>query len=284
MIEQPRRAAVLGSPIGHSLSPVLHRAAYSSLGLDWRYDALDVREDELAEFVDALDDAWVGLSLTMPLKTAILPLLHDASDTVETVGAANTVLLRDGRRHGHNTDVMGMVRAIRELAEEAAGGQLAGPSPAFPRATILGGGATARSALAALHRLGAEVVYAALRDPGKGADLLRISGDLGMDLRIVSWDEAHHHLDADVVISTVPGGAADRYAQDVPDDPGILLDVAYGEQAGTLVPAWRARGAVAADGLLLLLWQAVDQVALMTGRDAPVDEMRAALMGAVGRG
>ncbi|MFM9134051.1 MAG: shikimate dehydrogenase [bacterium] len=268
-----RRAAVLGSPIGHSLSPVLHRAAYAALGLDWRYDALDVREDELAEFMDSLDDRWVGLSLTMPLKTAVLPLLHDTSPTVDAVGAANTVVVRDGRRHGHNTDVMGMVRAIREMA----------PHADLSRATILGGGATAGSAIAALDLLGIEVAYAALRDPAKGAHLVRIAAGLGRDLRIVSWEEAHHHLDADLVVSTVPGDAADRYAQDVPDDPGILLDVAYGDQAGHLVPAWRARGGMAEGGLPLLLWQAADQVRLMTGQEPPVDAMRTALEAAVAR-
>lgn len=269
MTDAFKRAAVLGSPIGHSLSPALHRAAYAALGLPWRYDALDVREEELAEFVDAMDDSWIGLSLTMPLKTAVLPLLHDASDTVHVVGAANTVVVRDGRRHGHNTDVMGMVRAIREIS----------PDSDLTTATILGGGATARSAIAAIHRMGIDVAYAALRDPGRGAHLSRIAAELGCELRIVSWDEAHHHLDADLVISTVPGDAADRYAQEVPDEPGILLDVAYGDQAGTLVPAWRAGGGAAADGLALLLWQAADQVRLMTGLEAPVDAMRAALDG-----
>ena len=262
-----KRAAVLGSPIGHSLSPALHRAAYAALGIPWRYDALDVREDELAEFMDSMDDSWAGLSLTMPLKTAVLPLLHDTSETVDVVGAANTVVIREGRRHGHNTDVMGMVRAIREMSPEAD----------LTNATILGGGATARSAIAAIHGLGIDVAYAALRDPARGAHLSRIASALGCELRIVSWEEAHHHLDADLVISTVPGDAADRYAQQVPDDPGTLLDVAYGDQAGTLVPAWRAGGGAAADGLALLLWQAADQVRLMTGLEAPVDEMRAAL-------
>jgi hypothetical protein len=105
---------VLGRPIAHSLSPSLHRAAYAALGLDWRYDAVDVGEPELPGFLDALGSEWAGLSLTMPLKTAVLPLLDEVSALARDVAAANTVLLRDGRRHGDNTDVPGIVAALAE--------------------------------------------------------------------------------------------------------------------------------------------------------------------------
>lgn len=108
-----RRAAVLGSPIGHSLSPVLHRAAYAALGLDWSYEAIDVDEAGLAGFLDGLDESWAGLSLTMPLKRTVIPLLHGLSPTAAAVDAVNTVLLHgDGRRIGDNTDVAGMVAAL----------------------------------------------------------------------------------------------------------------------------------------------------------------------------
>src|SRR4051794_12969885 len=100
-----RRAAVLGSPIAHSLSPALHRAAYIELGLDWTYDAIECDEAALPAFVQSLDASWVGLSLTMPLKRAVLPLLAEMSETVRLTGAANTVLFRDGRTVGDNTDV-----------------------------------------------------------------------------------------------------------------------------------------------------------------------------------
>lgn len=274
MTASPHRAAVLGSPIGHSLSPVLHRAAYAVLGLDWSYRAVDVDEERLPGFLDSCDDTWAGLSLTMPLKTSVLPLLHERSRLVDVVGAANTVLFRHGRRIGENTDVPGMVRAIRELAPNAE-----------PRtATILGGGATARSALAAVDLLGVETVYAGLRDPGRGAHLQAVGAALGCSVRLVSWEEASHHLDTDIVVSTVPGRAADGYAQALPEAPGTLLDVAYGDQAGELVAAWNSRGGRAADGLSLLLWQAADQVRLMTGREAPVEAMRSALMRAAREG
>src|SRR5688572_28400212 len=101
----PGRCAVLGSPIEHSLSAELHRAAYVELGLDWRYDAVEVDEAGLAGFLDGLGPEWRGLSLTMPLKRAVVPLLDEVRDRAVEAGAANTVLLGEGRRVGHNTDV-----------------------------------------------------------------------------------------------------------------------------------------------------------------------------------
>src|SRR3954465_4946696 len=93
---RPRsRAAVLGHPTPHSLSPSLHRAAYAALGLDdWRYDAFDVTEEGLPGFVADLDGPWAGLSLTMPLKQTVIPLLDHIEPLAQVVGAVNTVLLQ----------------------------------------------------------------------------------------------------------------------------------------------------------------------------------------------
>ena len=109
-----RRAAVLGHPIEHSLSPVLHRAAWAALGLDWTYDRIDVVGADLPAFLDSLDESWVGLSLTMPLKRDVLPLLDEIDDIARATGAVNTVLLDGGRRRGTNTDVAGLVVALDE--------------------------------------------------------------------------------------------------------------------------------------------------------------------------
>src|SRR3954453_11988238 len=138
-----RRCAVVGSPIAHSLSPALHRAAYAALGLDWEYDGIEVVSGGLAAFLGGLGPEWCGLSLTMPLKQEVLPLLHERSRLVEITGAANTVVLRDRERHGHNTDVQGMVAALREAGVER-----------VDRAALIGAGATAASAVVALHDLG----------------------------------------------------------------------------------------------------------------------------------
>ena len=157
--EPTRRCAVLGSPVAHSLSPVLHRAAYRALGLSgWTYEAHDVDEAGLAAFLDALDDGWRGLSLTMPLKRTVLPLLDEVDEQAARASAANTVLLHGGRRSGHNTDVPGAVGALQERRQ--------GP---LRRAVVLGGGATAGSVVLALADLGCEDVTLMVRDPARAA-------------------------------------------------------------------------------------------------------------------
>lgn len=157
-----RRAAVLGSPIAHSLSPVLHRAAYEAAGLTgWSYDSFDVDEAALPGFLDRLGPEWAGLSLTMPLKRAVIPLLDEVSDTAASVDAVNTlVFTEDGRRRGDNTDIPGMVAALREHGIEEVGS-----------AAILGAGATASSALAALARICTGEVVAYVRSEARAAEM-----------------------------------------------------------------------------------------------------------------
>ena len=268
-----RRAAVLGSPISHSRSPVLHRAAYAALGLDWSYDAIDVTTSDLAGFLDTCRwPDWAGLSLTMPLKTDVLPLLDDVSETASLTRAANTIVFTEQGRAGHNTDVAGMKRAL----EEAHGG---GFVP--QRGAIIGSGATARSALAALARMGAREIDVIARSPERARDLLPLGSDLGVVVSVSPW-ESPAPIEADAVIATVPPRAADVLAARVPPAPGVLLDVAYGSGVTALTSAWTRAGGVCADGLDLLLWQAVDQVRLMTGQEPPVAVMRDALVAEAG--
>ncbi len=263
-----RRAAVLGHPIDHSLSPVLHRAAYAALGLDWVYDRIDVTADALPAFLDSLDSSWAGLSLTMPLKFDVLPLLDVVDPVAVSTGAANTVVLTGGRRTGHNTDVDGLVAALDEHS--------AGTGPAV----VLGSGATARSAIAALSRRGSAHVTVYARRPEAAAGLVATAGSVGIDLEVAPWSRAAAGLGADVVISTVPRGAADLLGAHVPAAPGTLLDVVYDPWPTALAVAWSQRGGEVASGLDLLLHQAVRQVRLMTGLEAPAGVMRAALRAA----
>jgi shikimate dehydrogenase len=264
-----RRAAVLGSPIAHSLSPTLHRAAYAGLGLGWRYDALEVDADGLSGFLRACGPEWVGLSLTMPLKRAVLPLLDTATDLVRLVGAANTVVFGPGGAAGHNTDVAGIVAALRGIEAQ--------PGPAL----VLGGGATAASALAALAQLGCPSVVVRARRPEVVSGLADVAATLGVELTAAGWPGAHEPLPdrgvATIVVSTVPGAAAARLGGAVPQDPGALLDVSYAPWPSALVSAWRAGGGAAASGEEMLLHQAVAQVELMTGRVPDVTAMRSAL-------
>ena len=253
-----RRAAVLGAPISHSLSPVLHRAAYSALGLTgWDYTAHRVTEAELPGFLADLGGEWAGLSLTMPLKAAVLPLLDAASPVVEVVGAANTVLLRDGRRVGDNTDVPGMVAALS-----------AGPDRPVevPYAAVLGGGATARSALAALAAVTADV-RAYVRTPARATELTATAEAVGLRLTIRPWAGAAEALSAPLVVNTTPAGAADALVAQTPTTVGTLFEVLYEPWPTPLAAAWTARGGPVVDGLELLVQQAVLQVGLMTGAD-----------------
>lgn len=252
------RAAVLGSPIAHSLSPVLHAAAYAALGLDgWHYGRHECREDGLAGFVAGLGPEWAGLSLTMPLKRVALDVADEVAPLAAATGAANTLVLRDGRRVAHNTDVHGLVAAI-------------GPLPAGARAVVLGAGGTAQAALAALQELGVADVAVLVRDVGRTGELRAAAERLGVAPSVALLDPAR--LDGpDVVVSTLPGGAADGLVARA----GVVVDVVYHPWPTAFAAAADARRVVS--GLEMLLHQAAAQVELMTGKPGPVEAMRAAL-------
>ncbi|MEU7116714.1 shikimate dehydrogenase [Streptomyces sp. NPDC046182] len=263
-----RRAAVLGSPIAHSLSPVLHRAAYAALGLDtWSYDRFEVDEAGLPGFVEGLDESWAGLSLTMPLKRAIIPLLDAISDTAASVEAVNTVVLTDdGRRVGDNTDIPGLVAALRERGVEK-----------VDSAAVLGAGATASSALAALSRICTGPVTAYVRSEARAEEMRGWGARLGVDVRTADWAHADRAFAAPLVIATTPAGTTDALAAEVPDAPGTLFDVLYHPWPTPLAAAWSERGGAVLGGLDLLVHQAVLQVEQMTGvAEAPLAAMRAA--------
>ncbi len=264
------RAAVLGSPIAHSLSPVLHRAAYDALGLAWSYDAIEVRPEELGTFVDAMDDSWAGLSLTMPLKQTVLPLLDTVSGLVVGTGAANTVLRRHGALRGENTDVDGIVEALREAGVAAVG-----------RSVVLGGGATAASALAALQRLGDPAPTVLVRSAGRAGPLLAAAERLGAQPVLGPLEPQALAVGVDVVISTVPAGALDDFAGRLvlSGQLPVLLDVVYAPWPTALGAAYAGAGATVVGGAVMLLHQAAAQVTLMTGLPAPLEAMRAALGG-----
>ncbi|MER8046282.1 shikimate dehydrogenase [Streptomyces sp. NPDC094032] len=263
-----RRAAVLGSPIAHSLSPVLHRAAYRELGLDdWSYDRFEVDEAALPGFVAELDGSWAGLSLTMPLKRAIIPLLDEVTDTAASVEAVNTVVFtEDGRRIGDNTDIPGIVAALRERAVEK-----------VDSAAILGAGATASSALAALAVICSGPVTAYVRSEARAEEMRGWGERLGVDVRTAAWDDAAEAFAAPLVVATTPAGTTDALAAAVPDAPGTLFDVLYDPWPTRIAAAWSARGGKVVGGLDLLVHQAVLQVEQMTGRaPGPLAAMRAA--------
>ncbi len=276
---------MLGSPIAHSLSPVLHTAAYRELGLTgWSYQAIECDEAGLPRLLATLGPEWAGLSLTMPLKRAVLPLLDRSDRLVAAAGAANTVLLAGGSRAGYNTDVPGMITALAE-----AGVTLDGP------VLMLGGGATACSALAALSRGGAAAVTVAVRNPATAGPLLEVAGRCGIQVRLVAFgpgeqrdtwlaEQRGRARPWRLALSTVPAGAADEYADLIENGQlaaDAVFDVLYHPWPTRIAAAAGTAGASVIGGFELLLHQAAGQVRLMTGAAAPVAAMRAAGLAAL---
>jgi shikimate dehydrogenase len=268
------KAAVLGNPVAHSLSPVLHTAAYQALGLDeWTYQAIRCDEAALPAFVTSRGPDWAGLSLTMPLKRTVLPLLDHVDPLAAVTGGANTVVFRPDGRHGYNTDVQGIVDALAEAG-----------APAPGSVTILGAGATACSALAALPELGATAADVVVRDPSRAAGLLAAAERLHLRVRLRPFTDLEAGQETsdsipDLLISTVPAGVTDQYSERMrltARAPTALLDVVYAPWPTPLAEAASAAGAMVASGFAMLLHQAAAQVELMTGKPAPLEVMRTA--------
>lgn len=265
------KAAVLGKPIEHSLSPVIHNAGFAAAGLtDWIYTRHECDEPALARFVDSLDDAWAGLSLTMPLKEIALAVADEATPVAEAIGAANTLVFRDGRRLADNTDAPGIVDALAEIGLTAA-----------DEVAVLGAGGSARGALAAAQSLGASGVTVYARRREAIDELEPVASRLGLRLKAASWDEAVLAGRADLVIATVPKGATDDLLLDWRAG-SVLFDILYDPWPTPLAAAAEREGVRVLDGLALLLAQAVRQWTQFTGVDeAPVAAMREALYAAV---
>jgi len=270
------RAAVLGHPIAHSLSPVLHAAAYRALGLDrlgWQYTAVDMTSPALPDFIDSLGAEWAGLSLTMPLKESVLPLLDEVEPDAAAVRAVNTVVFDganvfDGaKRRGYNTDITGLVGIVSQAG--VTGGT----------ATVLGAGATARSAVAALARCGVRHVVAVARRREAAQEIVDLAATFDTSAVVGGWPANDRDLSSDVVINTVAAGAVSSLAP--PAAPALLVDVLYDPWPTPLATVWDKAGGRVIGGLDLLVRQAVEQVALMTGRRPDMDAMRTAGLAAL---
>ena len=263
------RAAVLGAPVAHSLSPVLHGAAYRELGLTgWQYDAIECDEQRLPGLLDTLGPEWAGLSLTMPLKRAVLPLLDETQPLAAEVGAANTVVFSGGQRQGFNTDVSGIVTALREAGVKSAG-----------NAVVLGSGATACSALAALRETGAAVATVAVRSRSRAGPLLAVAERLGVEVTLADAGTELVARSWDLLISTVPAAGAEQAAARLADGSltaGAVFDVSYDPWPTVLAAAAALAGSTVISGYEMLVHQAAAQIELMTGCVAPVSVMRTA--------
>ena len=271
-----RRAAVLGSPITHSLSPVLHEAAYQALDLGgWHYGKIECDEARLPGLVDGMGPEWAGLSLTMPLKRVAMVVADEVSPLADAVGAANTLVFAAGPggaaiRRADNTDVAGMILALREAGLAR-----------VEQAVILGAGGTAQAALAAVCELGDQEPIVLVRNVARTGELRETAERLGMRPAISDRLFTDPLPAADLVISTLPAGAADPLSATRWKPCTMLLDVVYAPWPTPLASSARDAGCPVVSGITVLLYQAVAQVELMTGHPGPVEAMRSALVAAV---
>lgn len=271
-------AAVLGSPIAHSLSPLLHQSAYSSLGLEIAYRKIEIDEGQIADFLANISPQCAGLSLTMPLKQAVIPHLDQLDGMAKVTGVVNTVVFAGGGiKAGFNTDVHGIIAAIREKQGEN--------SP--KRAVVIGSGATGCSAVAALAHLRIPEVTIVARGATKPGNALQKSAKMGIYPKFIPL-----HLpapakaaieEADLVISTLPKMVADDFFGQIHPRRGqLLLDVVYDPWPSRLVQNFEQAGATIIPGWLMLLHQAVMQVSLFTSQMPSIAPMRQALLDRLG--
>lgn len=247
------RCAVLGSPIVHSLSPAMHRAAYATLGLEWSYGAFDVAEGELREFVSEHRDGWRGYSVTAPLKREAAALAVSRDDDVQALGVANTLVAADNGWAAHNTDVPGAVNALRGVGIQA-----------VRRLRILGAGATAASLALAAKRLGATEVELRVREVARAGRTATAIESIGLAVTVVPM-----HVDVvetvDLLASTVPGAALAGHEHAWVGSAEAVFDVVYDPWPSELMRSAQTEGTPLVTGLDLLAHQAVLQVELMTG-------------------
>ena len=271
-----RWAAVLGRPVAHSLSPALHRAAYRALGLDgWTYDAIDCAAEDVAAVVAGAGPQCAGFSVTMPGKRAAFAVAARRTDGAELVGAANTLLPGPHGWTAANTDVDGVVGALAAYRTEVTDRDV----------VLLGAGGTAQAALVAAQRMGARDVHALVRDPARAGELRATAARAGIALNVhtVGSAAADRQLArVHVLISTLPPHAADPLAERTWSDRVVVLDAVYAGGPTPLARAVTRAGGRAVGGVEMLVHQAGAQVRLMTGRAAPLDAMRAALIPAAG--
>lgn len=266
-----RRAAVIGSPVAHSLSPALHRAGFAAAGLDdWSYEAIECDAAGVAALLDGLPADWAGLSVTMPNKAAAAAVADRRSPRVEQLGVANTLFRRHVGWCAENTDIDGILGALAATR-----------APAPTAVLILGGGGTTLAVIAALAEVGSPRLVLAGRRPESTVAAVDLAERLGLATRTIGFDDDAVRAAAanvDLVVSTVPAGAADHLAGAVAGAP-VLLDVLY-HPWPTALAAARTGGTVT--GLDMLLHQAFRQFLLFTGVPAPTAAMRDGLRAASG--
>lgn len=279
-----KHAGLIGYPLGHSISPVIHNAAYAAMGLDLLYDAWSTPPDEIGAAIERLRGPdYLGLQVTVPHKQAVMPFLDELDVTSQAIGAVNTIAKRDGRLIGHNTDRGGYIRSLRE----------AGCEPAGQHVLILGYGGAQRAVAFGLAEAGAASIAIAGRRPdgiATAAAQLRAVSSVPVT-EVASGEEALAGATetATLIVNCTPLGMRHTDSEGASPLPGHLLrpgqwvsDAVYNPLETALLRLAREAGARPVDGLGMLLFQAVEAIEIWTGRrDVPVGEMRRAALSAL---
>lgn len=244
------KAAVLGSPIAHSLSPMLHMAAYRTLGIEGEYTAIEVKNDQLESFLHSVDSTWTGFSLTMPLKEKVLQLAGEVDHLAESIQSANTLVRSAQGWRATTTDVKGFQEALHAHGVDE-----------FTKVLIIGSGATARAAVSAVDQVNREIQVIHRNHEREGA--MRKSAPHS-SIEFLPW---HSLLPvADLTINTTPAGVADHFASQITTSPsGLFFEALYNPWPTKMLNDWRRNGGEVIDGLDLLIYQGIDQIEFMTG-------------------
>ncbi|MGB3414242.1 MAG: shikimate dehydrogenase [Microbacteriaceae bacterium] len=259
------RLAVIGHPIAHSKSPALYRSAYDTLEIPMSFQAFDVLPEGLSEFVATETPPLRAFAITMPHKVEIIPLLDVLSPLAAELQVVNAVVIseRNGKtyRYGYNTDVYGIVGAIQQLGGASLKSML-----------IIGGGATATSAIAAARELGLSSIRLIVRNIQKSESLLAFAESIGIQMSVETMSD-EFDIREDVTVATLPNQVADRFTLPEKIDGNILLDVAYEPYPTNLSERWVAAGGRSTSGLAMLAYQAVKQVRMHLNNDehAPLE-------------
>jgi shikimate dehydrogenase len=245
-------AAVLGSPISHSLSPLIHSVAYEALEIPAKYNAVEVKSGKLAEYLDSTPPELNSFSLTMPLKEELINLGFPTSALAQRIKSANTLIKIDGNWKVESTDVIGFQQSVS-----------AKTSATFENILILGAGATARAAIAAFDSAGTQIDVASRSEHRETA--LRNAALLA-EITMIGFDDEIHWPKYDLVINTSPAHAADPLVAGISGASALLFESLYNPWPTALMGFWRNVGLESVDGLDLLVHQAISQIAIFSGK------------------
>ena len=244
------KAAVLGSPVAHSLSPTLHMSAYRALGIEGEYTAIEIKSDQLRSFLLSLDRDWRGFSLTMPLKEEVLKLANEVDPLANSIQSANTLIRTAQVWRATTTDVKGFQEALHAHGVDE-----------FTKVLIIGSGATARAAAAAVDQRNREIQVIHRNHGREGA--MRKAAPYS-SIEFLPW-QAPLPV-ADLTINTTPAGVADHFASQITSTPsGLFFEALYNPWPTKILNHWRRNGGKVIDGLDLLIYQGIEQIELMTG-------------------